>query len=86
MLAANKTYNERHNILSTMITKTDLAKDWLPRYTGTPLDAFGDHILLTNFDNYVKKFATMFNCDVEGEGRPMQTATNSDGILSLIHI
>ena len=63
-----------------MITKTDLAKDWLPRYTGTPLDAFGDHILLTNFDNYVKKFATMFNCDVEGEGRPMQTATNSDGI------
>ena len=63
-----------------MISKKNLAKDWLPRYTGTHIDEFADHILLTNFDNYVEKFAGMYNCEVRGENCPMQTATNSDGI------
>jgi len=67
-----------------MKTKLDIAKNWLPRYTGTQIDDFGDYMLLTNFQNYVDKFAERFNCEVKGIGRPMQTATNSHG-LSIIN-
>ncbi len=67
-----------------MKTKLQIAKNWLPRYTGTKIDEFGDYLLLTNFDNYVKKFAEIFNCDIRGIGRPMQTATNNKG-LSIIN-
>ena len=67
-----------------MRTKLEIAKNWLPRYTGTSLDEFGDYLLLTNFHNYVTKFAEQFKCDINGIGRPMQTATNSQG-LSIIN-
>ncbi len=67
-----------------MKTKLEIAKNWLPRYTGTKLDEFGEYILLTNFDNYLVDFAEQFDCDIKGEGRPMQTATNSNG-LTLIN-
>jgi AMP nucleosidase len=66
------------------IDRLEIAKDWLPRYTGMPIDKFGDNILLTNFDYYVTQFAERFDCDIYGEGRPMQAATNSSG-LSLIN-
>ncbi|MDA7696175.1 AMP nucleosidase [Gammaproteobacteria bacterium] len=45
-----------------------------------PLEMFGDYILITNFKDYVIKFADRFNCDVYGEGRAMQASTNSDGL------
>jgi len=67
-----------------MKTKLEIAKNWLPRYTGTKIDDFGDYLLLTNFDNYVTKFAESFRCNVQGIGRPMQSATNSAG-LSIIN-
>ena len=67
-----------------MKTKLDIAKNWLPRYTGTQLDELGDYMLLTNFQNYVEKFASKFKCDIKGIGRPMQTANNSKG-LSIIN-
>lgn len=67
-----------------MNTKLDIAKNWLPRYTGTEIDDFGDYLLITNFSNYVTKFADKFNCELKGEGRPMQTATNSSG-LSIVN-
>jgi len=57
-----------------------IARNWLPRYTGMPIDGFGDYILLTNFDNYLAKFADIFGCDIKGENRPMQAATNSQGV------
>jgi len=63
-----------------MKTKLEIAKNWLPRYTGTRLDDFGDYMLLTNFHNYVEKFANRFNCEIKGIGRPMQTATNNAGL------
>ena len=63
-----------------MVTKKDLTKDWLPRYTGMPLEEFGDYVLLTNFRNYVVKFAEKFGCNLYGEDRPMQAATNSAGL------
>jgi AMP nucleosidase len=67
-----------------MPDRLQIARDWLPRYTGMPLNAFGDYILLTNFRHYLDAFAEAFRCDVCGEGRPMQAATNSQG-LTLIH-
>lgn len=63
-----------------MKSKLEIAKNWLPRYTGTKLDQFGDNLLLTNFKNYVEKFADQFGTDINGEGKPMQTATNSNGL------
>ncbi|MEZ4903075.1 MAG: AMP nucleosidase [Spirosomataceae bacterium] len=58
-----------------MKTKEEIVENWLPRYTGTPLEAFGEYILLTNFINYVQLFADMHNVEVQGRDRAMQTAT-----------
>ncbi|MBO6577144.1 MAG: AMP nucleosidase [Rhodothermales bacterium] len=67
-----------------MKERLEIARDWLPRYTGMPIDEFGDYVLLTNFHNYVEMFAEKFGCNVYGRGRPMQAATNNDG-LSIIN-
>jgi AMP nucleosidase len=67
-----------------MKDRFEIAKNWLPRYTGMPLERFGDYVLLTNFQYYVTHFAQKFNCDIAGEGRPMQAATNSNG-LSIVN-
>ena len=58
-----------------MESKQEIVSDWLPRYTGTSLDAFGKYILLTNFDDYVEMFAKMHKVKVNGQGRPMPNAT-----------
>lgn len=58
-----------------MKTKAEIVQDWLPRYTGRPLDQFGRYILLTNFSNYVELFATRFGVPILGRDRPMQSAT-----------
>ena len=58
-----------------MKTKEEIVKNWLPRYTSTKLEEFGEYILLTNFFNYVEIFAERFNVDVKGLNRSMQTAT-----------
>jgi len=58
-----------------MKTKQQIVENWLPRYTGLPLKEFGEYILLTNFDNYVKKFAEWHNVEVVGLDRPMRNAT-----------
>jgi AMP nucleosidase len=66
-----------------MVEKLELATDWLPRYTGMPLDLFGPYVLLTNFHNYFLSFAEQFHCNVHGEDRPMQAATNDDGLTMI---
>ncbi|CCH02507.1 AMP nucleosidase [Fibrella aestuarina BUZ 2] len=58
-----------------MKTKDEIVQNWLPRYTGTPIEQFGEYILLTNFINYVELFAQMHNVEIYGMGRAMQTAT-----------
>lgn len=58
-----------------MKTKKEIVDNWLPRYTGVPLNEFGQYILLTNFGNYVKMFAEKFDVPVRGLDKPMQTAT-----------
>ncbi len=62
-----------------MKTKKQIVDNWLPRYTGTALDEFGEYILMTNFGNYVRMFAEMHDVEVKGIGKAMQTAT-ADGI------
>ena len=61
-----------------MKTKEEIVKNWLPRYTGEKLGNFGNYILLTNFSNYVIKFAEWNNVKVVGIGKPMQCATAED--------
>ncbi|MEO8803455.1 MAG: AMP nucleosidase [Rudaea sp.] len=62
-----------------MKDKEEIVANWLPRYTGTPLDKFGKHILLTNFGHYVELFAKRHGVEVQGLDRPMPNAT-ADGI------
>jgi AMP nucleosidase len=66
-----------------MVSKQDIAKDWLTRYTGMKLDDFGDWVLLTNFRDYINRFAAQFCCEVRGENRPMQAATNEHGLTMI---
>lgn len=61
-----------------MQTKEEIVKNWLPRYTGTPLEEFRPYILLTNFHNYVDMFAQQFGVEVKGKDKPMQTASAGD--------
>jgi len=63
-----------------LMTKSEITRNWLPRYTGMPLDQFGDYILVTNFGDYVRRFAKIFDCRIYGEDRTMQAATNADGL------
>lgn len=65
-----------------MESKEEIVKNWLPRYTGTPIDQFGDYILLTNFDTYLQKFAEWHNVEIIGKGKAMPTAT-ADGITMI---
>lgn len=58
-----------------MKTKEEIVKNWLPRYTGTEINEFGEYILIVNFHNYVDMFAEKFKIPVKGIGKPMQTAT-----------
>jgi AMP nucleosidase len=67
-----------------MIERVQIARNWLPRYTGMPLDKFGDYILLTNFRYYLTKFAEKFDAEIYGENRPMPSATNGAG-LSIVN-
>ncbi|MEY2764694.1 MAG: hypothetical protein RLZZ205_1118 [Bacteroidota bacterium] len=65
-----------------METKEEIVKNWLPRYTGTPIEEFGEYILLTNFDNYLEKFAQWHNVPIIGQNRSMPTAT-AEGITMI---
>ncbi|GEM70168.1 AMP nucleosidase [Sphingobacterium mizutaii NBRC 14946 = DSM 11724] len=67
-------------ITAGLKTKEDIVNNWLPRYTGRPLEEFGEYILLTNFSNYVKLFSQMHgDAPILGEDKPMQTCS-ADGI------
>jgi len=61
-----------------MNNKQEIVENWLPRYTGVPLEGFGQYIILTNFKDYVKHFAEMMGAEIRGEDRPMQSATKDN--------
>ena len=58
-----------------MKSKDAIVQNWLPRYTGVPLDEFGRYILLVNFGNYVQMFADLNRVPVRGLDKPMPSAT-----------
>lgn len=57
-----------------MKTKQEIVENWLPRYTKRPLEDFSEYILLTNFNNYVEKFAEWYNVPVLGRDGTMINA------------
>jgi AMP nucleosidase len=61
-----------------MKTKEEIVADWLPRYTDTPLDEFGKHILLVIFEDYLHLFSQWFDVPSRGKTKPMPTATAGD--------
>ncbi|OEK05326.1 AMP nucleosidase [Roseivirga misakiensis] len=61
-----------------MKTKHEIVENWLPRYTGVPLNEFGEYILLTNFIGYVKMFSEKFDVEIRGLDKPMQSATSEN--------
>ncbi len=58
-----------------MKTKEDIVNNWLPRYTGEPLESFGEYILLTNFQHYVNLFAEQTGAEIKGLDKAMSSAT-----------
>lgn len=62
-----------------MKTKKEIVDNWLPRYTGKKLEEFGQYILLTNFQNYVERFAKQFEVPIVGDDKNMPSAT-AEGI------
>lgn len=58
-----------------MKTKEEIVENWLPRYTGQPLEYFGKYILLTNFLNYVELFCEIHSVELKGRNSSMQCAT-----------
>ena len=66
-----------------MKTKKEIVENWLPRYTGTALADFGQHVLLTNFGNYLEIFAQLTGAQIVGRDRPMPNAT-ADGITMIM--
>jgi len=67
-------------VKSGMKTKAEIVQNWLPRYTGRPLDQFGQYILLTNFSKYVQMFSEWHDdAPIMGLDKPMQSVT-ADGI------
>lgn len=65
-----------------MKTKQEIVEDWLPRYTGTKLEDFGEYILLTNFQNYVEIFAEINNTEVTHDSNMPTASANGVSIIN----
>lgn len=80
----NKNYinitEKKHNMncLKNNNEKNEIVKNFLPRYTGMPLEMFGTYILLVNFKHYITSFSEHYNVPIYGEERAMQAATFND--------
>ena len=57
-----------------MKSKEEIVNNWLPRYTGTALEDFGQYVLLTNFHSYLEKFAEWNKVEIQGLERAMPSA------------
>ncbi|HQV74827.1 MAG: AMP nucleosidase [Flavobacteriales bacterium] len=64
-----------------MRTKEEIVRNWLPRYTGLPLDAFKPHILLTNFDNYLDIFCEQTGGSILVQDKAMKVAVAEDMVM-----
>src|SRR5476649_267519 len=67
-------------VKSGLKTKEAIVANWLPRYTGRPLEDFTDYIILTNFSKYLSMFSEWHdNAPIMGLDKPMQSVS-ADGI------
>ncbi len=67
-------------VKSGLKTKEAIVANWLPRYTGRPLDDFKGYVILTNFSKYIQLFSEWHdNAPIMGLDKPMQSVT-ADGI------
>jgi AMP nucleosidase len=63
-------------VKSGLKTKAAIVANWLPRYTGRPLDDFTDYIILTNFSKYLQMFSEWNdNAPIIGLDKPMQSVS-----------
>ncbi len=62
-------------------TKEEIVTNWLPRYTGLPLEAFKPHVLLTNFDNYLDIFCRLSGATVPVANKAMKVAVAEDMMM-----
>jgi len=63
-------------IRSGLKTKEAIVANWLPRYTGRPLEDFTDYIILTNFSKYLSMFSEWHdNAPIMGLDKPMQSVS-----------
>ncbi len=53
-----------------MKTKEEIVKNWLPRYTGRPLESFPKYVLLTNFMYYIEVFSKMYDAPIIHSNMP----------------
>src|SRR5690606_30306419 len=68
------------SVLPGLTRKEDIVQNWLPRYTGRPIEEFSDFILLTNFSQYINLFSEWHdNAPIIGIDKPMQSVS-ADGI------
>lgn len=58
-----------------MKSKQEIVENWLPRYTGMPLEKFAKHIILVNFSKYVRLFSEHHNAEIFGLDKEMQACT-----------
>jgi AMP nucleosidase len=56
-----------------MKSKEEIVTNWLPRYTDTPLEDFGEYILLVNFEDYLHMFSDWYKVPIRGHEKPMPT-------------
>ena len=66
-----------------MKTKQNIVENWLPRYTGSSLENFGKHILLTNFHIYLEYFCEITGAEILSADYPMPCANTKD--ISMIN-
>ncbi|MEO8590915.1 MAG: AMP nucleosidase [Flavobacteriales bacterium] len=64
-----------------MRTKEEIVTNWLPRYTGMPLEAFKPHVLLTNFDNYLDIFCKLSGATIPVANKAMKVAVAEDMMM-----
>jgi AMP nucleosidase len=73
---SNKIKEVQSPVKSGLKTKEAIVANWLPRYTGRPLDDFKEYVILTNFSKYLQLFSEWHdNAPILGLDKPMQSVT-----------
>lgn len=71
------------NRIYTNEAKKKIARDMLERYTGSPPEAFGKQIILTNFDYYLERFHGHIG-DVRTQGSAMAVVHSKKTNVSIV--